>query len=56
MVKKIFYKLTGGIPMEKLDFAFTDSVSGEMVYHYKDKLGRMWLATGAWASFRVALD
>lgn len=51
---KCFYMLTGGRPMERLDYAFTDHVSGESVCHYRDKLGRIWLATGSWALFRVA--
>lgn len=35
--------------------AFVDRVTGESVYHFVDRLGRRWLATGAWALFRVSL-
>lgn len=47
------FKLTGGRPMARTGFAFTDSVSRESVCYYTDKLGRNWLATGAWSLFRV---
>ena len=32
---------------------FRDVVSGEPVCRFKDKFGRVWLATGAWSQFRI---
>ena len=52
-MKKIFYKLTGGRPMTKLQFEFTDVICGEPVYSFVDKLDRKWLATNKWSLFRV---
>lgn len=49
----IILRLTGGRPMIEEGFAFTDVVSGESVRYYLDRLGRRWLATSAWALFRV---
>lgn len=46
-------KLLGGRPMTLVKFLFTDVVSGESVGVYEDKFGRMWMATGRWAWFRV---
>ena len=53
IMKKIFYKLTGGRPMDKIRFEFDDVVSGEKVYSFVDKLDRKWLATNKWSLFRV---
>jgi hypothetical protein len=50
---KLLTKLTGGRPMRRLGYAFTDKVSGESVDFYRDLLGRDWMATGAWSLFRV---
>jgi hypothetical protein len=47
------WRLTGGRPMRYMRSAFTDIVSGEAVNFYEDRLGRVWLATGPWARFRV---
>ena len=46
-------RLTGGRPMILTGFAFTDVISGESVNYYVDRLGRHWMATGAWSLFRV---
>ena len=51
----ILYKLTGGRPMMIEEYAFTDAFSGVPVYYCKDKLGRKWMAHGAWSMFRVAV-
>jgi hypothetical protein len=49
-----FYKLTGGRPMIFVRYLFTDSVSGEMVGLYEDRLsGKRWMANGPWCWFRV---
>lgn len=45
--------LTGGRPMRKVCFCFTDMVSGEPVSMWLDGYGRLWLATGAWSVFRI---
>ena len=46
-------RLTGGRPMHRNEYAFTDTVSGESVWRWTDRLGRRWLAAGAWSLFRV---
>jgi len=38
-MKKIFSAITGGRPMKKLDYAFTDFVSGERVFKFE---GTKW--------------
>lgn len=52
-MRNLLYKPTGGRPMQCEGFAFTDLVSGEMVYYWVDKLGRRWMAHGRWSLFRV---
>ena len=49
-----FWNLTGGRPMTHRGHAFTDCVSGQSVHHWRDRLGRDWLAEGAWSLFRAA--
>lgn len=49
-------QITGGRPMRYDGFAFTDIVSGRSVYRWIDRLGRCWLAEGAWSSFRVSAN
>lgn len=51
---RYIHRLTGGRPMRRDGFAFTDRVSGESVCYWTDRLGRRWLATGAWSWFRVS--
>lgn len=46
-------RLLGGRPMKLLDFAFIDKVSGRSVFYWRDRLGRIWLAEGAWSLFRA---
>lgn len=48
-----FFKLTGGRPMIEEGYAFTDVVSGEGVYYFRDRMGRKWLANGPWFGLRV---
>jgi hypothetical protein len=50
------WKLTGGRPMRRLEHRFTDQVSGRGVWRFVDRLGREWLAEGAWSLFRVAQE
>lgn len=45
--------ITGGRPMKRLSYRFTDHISGKCVYHYEDLYGRVWMATSSWALFRV---
>lgn len=47
------WKLTGGRPMRRIGYAFTDVVSGAAVYYWRDRLGRVWMAEGAFSMFRV---
>lgn len=56
MFLKLFWCLTGGRPMKQLDYRFTDQVSGESVYRWQDKLGRLWLATPGDIFFRVRVE
>lgn len=53
MIKWLFYLITGGRPMKRLGYDFTDAVTGEAVCYYLDGYGREWLATGAWSGFRM---
>lgn len=46
-------KILGGRPMKREGIAFIDSVSRESVCYYRDTNGKLWLATGPWALFRV---
>lgn len=39
--------------MTRVDYAFTDSVTGAGVWYYRDKFGRNWLAENAWSRFRM---
>lgn len=39
--------------MYRLNLSFTDVVSGERVHYWVDRLGRFWMAHGAWSLFRV---
>ncbi len=50
---KLLWKLTGGRPMRREGFAFTDKVSRISVSYWTDRLGRRWMAEGAWSFFRV---
>lgn len=52
-MKRLFYKLTGGRPMKRLGYDFTDVVTGEEVCYYLDAFGREWLATSPWSGFRM---
>lgn len=44
---------TGGRPMKRLEYVFTDKVNGRGVWYWRDRLGRSWMAQGPWALFRV---
>lgn len=50
---RLLYWLTGGRPMRNDGFAFTDKVTGRMIYHWTDKSGRKWIAENRWSLFRV---
>ena len=52
-VKSFLIWLTGGRPMKRTGYAFTDKVSGNSVNSFTDQLGRDWLAEHAWSLFRV---
>ena len=52
-MRTIFAMLTGGRPMQRQDYRFTDVVSGKPVFHFRDFFGRLWLAEHPWALFRV---
>jgi hypothetical protein len=50
---KFLWYLTGGRPMKRLSYEFTDQITGEPVYYWRDKLGRKWMATVSDWFFRV---
>lgn len=56
-MKKLLAKfkilLTGGRPMIKLGYAFTDFLSGEKYYDFIDQKGRLWVANGKWSLTRM---
>jgi hypothetical protein len=49
----MLWRLTGGRPMRREGYAFTDQVTGKGVLYFRDRLGRKWLAEGPWSFFRV---
>ena len=51
IVERVLAHMTGGRPMVRREYRF--SLYGKHIYYYQDKLGRMWMATSAWAWFRV---
>lgn len=53
--EKLLAHLTGGRPMRCLGFAFRDCVSGEGVYDFQDKFGRIWMANNRWSWFRCQM-
>ncbi len=52
-MRKIIAHITGGRPMVKGEYRFTDIISGEPVYYFTDYFGREWLARHKWSLFRV---
>jgi hypothetical protein len=50
---RFFNWLTGGRPMKKICYCFTDAVSGRCVFLWEDAGGFRWMAEGAWSRFRV---
>jgi hypothetical protein len=56
ILRRFFFALTGGRPMVKIGYAFTDVVSGKPVFYYKDYLNRYWIAENSWGFFRVRLS
>ena len=52
IVERVLTHMTGGRPMVRGEYRFSDLWSNP-VYYYQDKFGRKWLATSAWAWFRV---
>lgn len=49
----LFYLITGGRPMKMNKHLFVDAIDRKNVYSFEDKFGRMWMANGAWSTFRV---
>lgn len=45
--------LTGGRPMTRVCYCFTDYICDRPVYLWRDRYDRPWLAHSAWAQFRV---
>lgn len=52
-MRKLIGYLTGGRPMYRVEYLFTDIVSGEGVILYQDTFGRRWMANHCWSLFRV---
>lgn len=55
-LKMLLSRVLDGRPMTRVGFAFTDTVVNEPVYYYRDTFGRLWMAQGAWARFRVGVQ
>lgn len=53
--RTIFRWLTGGRPMKRVRYAFTDAVSGKEVFYFRDDIGLNWLAEKPWSWFRIAV-
>lgn len=45
-------RATGGRPMRRVGYAFTDAVSGRGVHYYVCRDGTLWLAEHRWSLFR----
>lgn len=41
------------LSLEKIGYAFSDSVSGKAVNYYRDCYGKVWLKDSRWGLFRV---
>lgn len=41
------------VPMQRIGPAFIDCVSGDAVDYYRERSGRIVMAVGPWAQFRV---
>lgn len=53
----LFYKMSGGRPMNYTGRSFTDIVSGKEVRTYRDWFGRLWMADGGrWSLFRAEAE
>ena len=52
-IKQLFYSITGGRPMKRGDFLFTDILNGRPVFSFQDKFGRYWMAENPCSLFRV---
>lgn len=50
---RLLWWITGGRPMKRLEYRFTDQVTCKPVYRWADKFGRVWLATMDDWFFRV---
>jgi hypothetical protein len=51
--KKLFFRLTGGRPMEHTGLAFPDPLTGQTIHIYKDRLnGLIWASSHPWKSYR----
>ena len=47
-------RILGGRPMEKLEPAFEDVITGGTIYYFRDtKEGRYWMARYRWSPFRI---
>lgn len=55
LIKRVFAIASGGRPMRRIGFAFTDIVSGKPVHYFEDFHGTIWLAEHRWSGFRVPL-
>ena len=46
-----WYKNTKSL--ERIGYAFTDTVEGKPVYYYRDRDGVVWMKNSKWSLFRV---
>lgn len=57
IIKRLFYRITGGRPMIYWGYRFTDTVAGRRVNLYLDRRdGSYWLAYTRWSMFRMDVN
>ena len=50
---KLIEWLKNTASLERIGYAFTDTVDGRGVYYYRDRDGVVWLKNSKWSLFRV---
>lgn len=56
MIKRLFFKLTGGRPMRHVPSQFMDFDGNKIRELYVDGNGRTWMAEGPWSWKRVGIN
>lgn len=50
---KLIEWLRNTASLERIGYAFTDTVEGKPVYYYRDRDGVVWLKNSKWGTFAV---